>query len=100
LNPSENISQLGLLLPIYGKHVPNHQPEHLFSSMSDKHSPQKNTTIHQVSPCMVDPSSAGKIPTAGNQTWNGRQEQVNVGKLIYLSNDTSKVSQISNPKKN
>jgi hypothetical protein len=29
-NPSENISQLGLLFPIYGKtkNVPNHQPEY------------------------------------------------------------------------
>jgi hypothetical protein len=28
-NPSENISQLGLLFPIYGKmkNVPNHQPD-------------------------------------------------------------------------
>jgi hypothetical protein len=26
LNPSENISQLGIFFPMYGKNVPNHQP--------------------------------------------------------------------------
>jgi hypothetical protein len=30
LTPLKNISQLGLLFPIYGKNVPNHQPVYIY----------------------------------------------------------------------
>jgi hypothetical protein len=33
LTPLKNISQLGLLFPIYGKNVPNHQPVYIYIFM-------------------------------------------------------------------
>ena len=60
--PSQNISQLGLLLPIYGKskknHVPNQQPVYIYTYIPIKHAihihtksegqMRKHTIIYQI----------------------------------------------------
>ena len=97
-NPSENISQLGLLFPIYGKkqNVPNHQPGLYIPSffavlpekMPQKYRPKKTGTDVQrsrVAPCIWGMSGA---PGGGSTDANAKLWQLSnfhgLGELLAL----------------